>query len=254
MTLRQGGETGVRILEIEQFIVGSPLNILACFGLRGLRQSFPFVFDKHHVGTGLQKLCCGGHEWMPARLIRVANRHTVGCIMSRPTSTHKDSQLVELVGRSWLISQLLQAGLEVARPERDRGIDLIAYLDLDKTVGDFIACPIQVKAASKTTFSVNPKYERFPRMLIAYVWEVDDSSKTVAYALTYGEALAIARKKKWTRTLSWVEGGKNGKRGYSVTAVREHSKLWCMLQPFQMIPELWLAKVKKVCGCPMNER
>jgi hypothetical protein len=59
------------------------------------------------------------------------------------------------------MSQLLQAGLEVARPERDRGIDLIAYLDLDKTVGDFIACPIQVKAVSKTTFSITPSTNGF---------------------------------------------------------------------------------------------
>lgn len=35
-----------------------------------------------------------------------------------------DTQLVELAGRNWLASELLRAGLEVARPERDRGIDL----------------------------------------------------------------------------------------------------------------------------------
>ncbi|MHB2036215.1 MAG: hypothetical protein ACYCPW_05680 [Nitrososphaerales archaeon] len=40
-----------------------------------------------------------------------------------------DTQLVELAGRNWLTSELLKAGLEVARPERDRGIDLIAYVD-----------------------------------------------------------------------------------------------------------------------------
>lgn len=43
-----------------------------------------------------------------------------------------DTQLVELAGRNWLASELLRAGLEVARPERDRGIDLIAYVDLDE--------------------------------------------------------------------------------------------------------------------------
>jgi len=113
-------------------------------------------------------------------------------IVKKRSSERKDSQLVELAGRCWLISQLLQAGLEVARPERDRGIDLIAYLDLDETARDFIACPIQVKAASKTAFSVDPKYSRFPRMLIVYVWELDNPAQTAAYALTYAEALAIA--------------------------------------------------------------
>lgn len=44
-----------------------------------------------------------------------------------------DKNIVELAGRNWLASQLFRAGLEVARPERDRGIDLIAYLDMDKS-------------------------------------------------------------------------------------------------------------------------
>ncbi len=41
-----------------------------------------------------------------------------------------DPQVVELLGRNKLISDLLRAGLEVALPMRDRGIDLIAYVDL----------------------------------------------------------------------------------------------------------------------------
>ena len=41
-----------------------------------------------------------------------------------------DSQVVEVLGRNRLVSDLLQAGLEVALPVRDRGVDLIAYADL----------------------------------------------------------------------------------------------------------------------------
>ncbi|HVP54053.1 MAG TPA: hypothetical protein VMU45_03585 [Candidatus Eisenbacteria bacterium] len=167
--------------------------------------------------------------------------------MTRKSPERKDSQLVELAGRSWLIGQLLQAGLEVARPERDKGVDLIAYLDQDKKVGDFIACPIQVKAASNTMFGLDPKYRRFPRMLIVYVWEVADSTKTVAYALTYDEALEIARKKGWTRTSVWKRGGKTGKRGYTVTTVREQSKLWNLLQDYRITPKSWKKKVIAVC-------
>jgi hypothetical protein len=181
-------------------------------------------------------------------LIWLADGHNLYRIVKKRSSERKDSQLVELAGRCWLISQLLQAGLEVARLERDRGIDLIAYLDLDKTVRDFIACPIQVKAASKTAFSVDPKYSRFPRMLIVYIWELDNPAKTAAYALTYGEALAIAREKKWTETASWGQGGRSGKRGYSVTTVKERSKLWHLLQPHLMkTHEDWQKKVKNVC-------
>ena len=46
-----------------------------------------------------------------------------------------DSQAVELLGRNRLVSDLLQAGLEVALPVRDRGIDLIAYANLNTGAG-----------------------------------------------------------------------------------------------------------------------
>ncbi len=56
-----------------------------------------------------------------------------------PAEIHEDTndmenQVVEVIGRSRLIEMLFRAGLEVARPERDCGIDLIAYVDLQKDV------------------------------------------------------------------------------------------------------------------------
>ncbi len=48
-------------------------------------------------------------------------------------------QIVELIGRNWLVNELLQANLEVALPMRDRGIDLIAFADLDTRVKLFIS-------------------------------------------------------------------------------------------------------------------
>ena len=36
-----------------------------------------------------------------------------------------DSQQVELIGRNWLISELVRVGLEVATPVRDNGVDLL---------------------------------------------------------------------------------------------------------------------------------
>lgn len=83
----------------------------------------------------------------------------------------KDTQLVEIIGRNRLINELLVAGIEVAQPLRDRGIDLIAYIDIDDEVEKFTAIPIQMKAASARVFSINRKYEKFlPNLVIAFVW------------------------------------------------------------------------------------
>lgn len=120
----------------------------------------------------------------------------------------KDDQVVEVLGRDFLISELLLAGLEVAIPARDRGIDLIVYKDHDK----FAACPIQMKVASERSFSIDRKYEKFPRMIMVYVWNVKDPSKTAAYVLTYKQAVDVAKGKGWTKSKSWTK-----KHRYAVT-------------------------------------
>lgn len=37
-----------------------------------------------------------------------------------------DPQQVEIIGRNWLVGELGRAGLEVADPVRDKGVDLLA--------------------------------------------------------------------------------------------------------------------------------
>jgi hypothetical protein len=159
-----------------------------------------------------------------------------------------DSQMVELAGRHWLTSQLMRADLEVALPERDRGIDLIVFADLDEQMGDFVACPIQMKAATGRAFTLEPKYEKFRRLLLVYVWNLDDSANTTAYALTYAEAFGVADAMGFTKTDSWLTGGKAQKRGYGVTRVNPTSRLHEMLQPFRMSADRWRAKVAQAAG------
>jgi hypothetical protein len=57
-------------------------------------------------------------------------------------NSRRDPQFVEILGRHYLITELMRAGIEVAEPVRDRGIDLIAYVDLDSSSGAFCARPI----------------------------------------------------------------------------------------------------------------
>ncbi|MHB2037424.1 MAG: hypothetical protein ACYCPW_11895 [Nitrososphaerales archaeon] len=147
-----------------------------------------------------------------------------------------DRQLVELAGRNWLTSELLKAGLEVARPERDRGIDLIAYRDTESR--EFVAHPIQMKAATKATFSLDPKYEKFPGLILVYVWNLGDSTRTTCFALSYEEALRIAKKRNYTNTRSWKTGGRSKKRGY--TSTRPSKRLRELLKPYEMNSRKWL--------------
>jgi hypothetical protein len=143
-----------------------------------------------------------------------------------------DSQVVELLGRNRLVSDLLQAGLEVALPLRDRGVDLIAYADLGKDVRRFVARPIQMKASSKKAFGVQRKYAKIRDLLIAYVWFLGDPDKSRIYALTYPQAVAVAEKMGYTQTASWRQGG-----GYTTT--RPSPKLVSLLKPYEMTPRGW---------------
>jgi hypothetical protein len=118
-----------------------------------------------------------------------------------------DDQLLELCGRHRLTESLLGAGLEVAFPARDRGVDLIAYADIDRRLEKFAAVPIQMKAASEACFSIDRKYSKFHDMLIAYVWNVSEPANTRIYVLTQQEAVDIATEMKYTDTDSWINKG-----------------------------------------------
>jgi hypothetical protein len=147
-----------------------------------------------------------------------------------------DSQTIELVGRSHLVSELLRAGLEVAMPMRDRGIDLIAYLDIGQDVTAFTAVPIQMKVASERSFSVARKYDKFPNLVHAYVWGLQNDDCLATYALTQDEATRVATEMGYADTDSWKVNG------YYATT-RPSQKLLSLLKPYLMTPARWRAKV-----------
>jgi hypothetical protein len=123
-------------------------------------------------------------------------------------SVYRDTQVVEIVGRNWLVNTLFDAGIEVARPERDRGIDLIAYVDRDSS--GFQAVPIQLKSSTVASFSIDQKYAKMPELLMCFVWHLGKSEQEPScIALTYREAVQIGDDLGWTATASWTTGGQN---------------------------------------------
>jgi hypothetical protein len=124
--------------------------------------------------------------------------------MDDPLSTgESDSQLVEIAGKHLLISRLVAAGYEVAEPLRDRGIDLIVYRDKN----GFSARPLQMKASTQESFSLDRKYEKFSNLLIAYVWNVNAGEKGDVYLLTFEQALRVMQAKGYSSTDSWIKNG-----------------------------------------------
>jgi hypothetical protein len=148
-------------------------------------------------------------------------------------SSQNDSQLVEIAGKHLLISRLVAAGLEVAEPLRDKGVDLIVYSDS----GDFVARPVQMKASSIESFSLDKKYERFPHLLIVYVWNVQDPEHTEVYALTFEEAKRVLEEKGYDKTASWQE------RNYYFVR-NAGAELKKLLEPHKMTTEKWQQKLK----------
>lgn len=140
-----------------------------------------------------------------------------------------DSQQVEILGRSRLKAALIEAGMEVATPERDNGVDLIVYRWSPET-GIFAARPIQMKAASGFAFSVDRKYEHIPHLILAYVMKV--RAEHEIYALWYRDAVNVADSLGWTKTASWATGG-----GYTRTYGSKN--LVQALGPYKMAPSDW---------------
>ncbi len=156
-----------------------------------------------------------------------------------------DTQITELDGQRYLISQLLTAGIEVATPLRDHGIDLIAYLDQREESGQFLACPIQLKTAKDERFSLHRKYAKFPNLLMVYAWNIYDA-KRILYALTYKEAEKLLQKgpgpkgTDHTKANCWKDE-KNGYYHFKVNA--DWLKL---LDPYKMNLEKWKDKIREV--------
>jgi hypothetical protein len=142
-----------------------------------------------------------------------------------------DSQRVELLGRNRLIDELLRDNLEVALPIRDRGIDLIAYVDLAVNVSAYVARPIQLKAAWRQTFGIDRKYKRFPGLLIAYVWNLGSQDDAVTYAMSFSQSCSVAEEMNWTQTASWERG--------SYVSNTPGKQLIKLLEPFRMTPGAW---------------
>ena len=152
--------------------------------------------------------------------------------MAEPAQHPGDSQKVEILGRNRLIDELLRDNLEVAVPVRDHGIDLIAYADKAATC---VARPIQMKAAWKQAFGIDQKYEKFPNLIIAYVWNLGDPLQAVTYAMSYAEAFEVADAMGWTKTASWKRGG--------YVNNQPSQKLRALLEPFRMDAGTWWKRV-----------
>ena len=115
-----------------------------------------------------------------------------------------DSQQTELVGRALLEAELVRQNFEVARPIRDKHIDLLVY-----TPVPFRAIPIQVKVKTSDGFDVNRKYEQYPGLILAYVWNIHDTPRF--FLMTYDEALSVLGERA-QNTPSWRKGSYNTSR------------------------------------------
>lgn len=147
-----------------------------------------------------------------------------------------DAQQIELIGRSLLQAQLLREDIEIALPIRDKGIDLVAYLDR-RGESQPHSCFLQMKAASNRAFSFNTKYQHFGHFKFVYIWHVLESEKVRFFLLSYSEAESLCRHHAWTPT-------RNGFERWSTS--NPSGTLSGKLEKFQVVGRQWRQKL--FCG------
>jgi hypothetical protein len=64
-----------------------------------------------------------------------------------------DTQQTEIIGRNWLVNELLLAGYEVSIPLRDNGVDLIVGLPEFPWM-----LPLQLKTSTNRSIAIDKKY------------------------------------------------------------------------------------------------
>jgi hypothetical protein len=140
---------------------------------------------------------------------------------------NRKSLRVEAAGLAYLKLRLLQAGYEVAVPDFDNGIDLIAFQEPTEVRPAFKAWPIQLKSATAASFGVHSKYQSRD-IYYAFVWNVFSTPEL--FILSYQEALIILGEKKANTPSFRVHGA------YDTTSPSREIKR--DLEPFSK-PEAW---------------
>jgi hypothetical protein len=145
-----------------------------------------------------------------------------------------DTQQIEILGRAALTAELMGDGLEVAQPDRDAGIDLIAF-----AVSPWRSVPIQMKVATGASFSVHRKYERLDQLLMVYVWNASAGANADFYAMRWTTARDIAEQLGWTRTESWTRQSRGNpeRGGYGTT--KPSAKVRAAIEEHRMGPGKW---------------
>src|SRR3546814_50965 len=103
-----------------------------------------------------------------------------------------------------------------------------------------------MKASQGRTFSLSEKYSRFPGLIMAFVWDVNEAERTEIYALSYNEAHQVAQDSGWLDTASWTDG-KHYVTNKPSTAIVER------LAPFRATPERWVHLLQGAFAPPTLE-
>ena len=154
-----------------------------------------------------------------------------------------DSQQVEIVGKQIVIANLIAAGLEVAEPIRDRGIDLIAFRD-GIAGGQFIARPLQIKTSSGESFELDKKYRPFDSLRIVEVWlpEPIIPNEAKLFSFTYDEAERVLNQMGYNMTKSWNDPAKPLQGRYRTRAGKQLKAI--LEREFRINrPEDWLERL-----------
>ena len=162
--------------------------------------------------------------------------------MPEPGTPHTpDKQQVEIIGRSHLIAHLTLGGIEIARPERDKGIDLVAYVDTRPN--GFLVSPLQIKASRKPRVGTWAKYNAIPSLLMVFVWVPEGGPVTIV-AMTQAETMQLAHDVGWTQAKKWrrVAAEDPTKLAYTTEVtpkIRPH------LTEFTMTPDMWVSRMRR---------
>lgn len=142
-----------------------------------------------------------------------------------------DSQIIDLLGRNRLVDELLQAGLDVAVPVKQRGIDLIVYAQ--QSDGSFVASPLQIRSSAGRSFSIDHTNEKMANLIYAFVWGVG-TEKVATYALTQREMQRVGE----STGFSLMQSSQR-----ALYAESPNRSLLAEIERFKMSPESWKKKL-----------
>jgi hypothetical protein len=156
-----------------------------------------------------------------------------------PSGMRMESEMQQLLGRSRVMDELLEDGVNVAVTVGVGEIDMFAYVDSRTAACRIVSVPIKIASFCSDALSSNLEASRASGLLIALVWGASDPDQVRTFAFTPAELTVV-------KMIEIIERGGAARSGEPPNEAYSPEAALNVLEPFAMSAGKWREKISAI--------